>query len=144
MIVAFPYKNGDITKVLEETQELKIYEINNSFVLSEELVDVDRDNLIETIVSNKVSVLICDKLNYIKHISLANKGVTVIEGKSGDIAEQINLYIANQKNENSEYQPSLVYECKDGVCGFKRVSALEKEKKNDASKHKPGELFIIE
>ena len=106
MKIAVTYENGQIFQHFGHTAQFKLYEIENEKILGSSIIDTNgrgHGALAGFLVSNNVSVLICGGIGGGAKQALAEAGIKLFGGVSGDADEAVEAFI----NETLEYNPDV-------------------------------------
>ena len=119
MKIAVTYDNGDVFQHFGHTKQFKIYEVENNFVVSSEIIDITgsgHDELAGFLAANGVRTLICGGIGGGAKMALAQAGIRVYPGASGDTDGQVEALLAG----DLEYDPNTLCSHHDehhGDCG---------------------------
>ena len=125
MKIAVTYENGEIFQHFGHTETFKIYDIADGKVVSAEVVDTNGSGhgaLAGFLVAHGVDTLICGGIGGGAQNALAQAGIRLFGGVSGNADEAVNALLAG----NLGYNPNVhcdhhVHEaghsCRDHGCG---------------------------
>ena len=97
MRIAVTYENGMIFQHFGHTEMFKIYDINGSEIISSKLVPTNGNGhgaLAGFLVSNSVDALICGGIGGGAQTALAEAGIKLYGGVSGDADEAVKAYLS--------------------------------------------------
>ncbi len=105
MKIAITYENGKVFQHFGHTEKIKIYEINNGNIISENIVDTSasgHEKLVDFLKNNNIEVLICGGIGEGAKNALSKADIQLFGGVSGNANEVIKEYLlGNLKyNEN--------------------------------------------
>ena len=105
MKIAVTYENGNVFQHFGHTEKIKIYEINNGNIISENIVDTSasgHEKLVDFLKNNNIEVLICGGIGEGAKNALSKADIQLFGGVSGNANEVIKEYLlGNLKyNEN--------------------------------------------
>ncbi len=106
MKIAVTYDNGAIFQHFGHTKQFKIYETEEGKIISSSVVDADgfgHGALATFLKNHSVNVLICGGIGGGAQTALANAGIELRGGASGDCDEAVVSYL----NGNLEYNPNV-------------------------------------
>lgn len=98
MKIAVTYENGQVFQHFGHTEQFKIYEIENSKVVSTSVVDTNGSGhgaLAEFLRVRGADALICGGIGGGAKIALENAGIQLFGGVSGDADKAVEALIAN-------------------------------------------------
>ena len=101
MKIAVTYENGNIFQHFGHAAAFKLYEAQNGKVLSSQVIDTNGSGhgaLAGLLAQQGVEVLICGGIGGGARFALADAGITVYGGVSGDADEAVELFLANALN----------------------------------------------
>lgn len=123
MRIAVTYENGNIFQHFGHTEQFKLYDIENGKIIKSELVDTNGSGhgaLACLLSALKVDVLICGGIGGGAKTALAERGIKLYGGVSGNADEAVNALIAG----NLAFNPDVHcnhHECEHGeeahTCG---------------------------
>ena len=106
MKIAVTYENGQIFQHFGHTAQFKLYEIENEKILGSSIIDTNGSGhgaLAGFLVSNNVSVLICGGIGSGAKQALAEAGIKLFGGVTGNADEAVNSYLSG----NLGYDPNV-------------------------------------
>lgn len=106
MKIAVTYDNGQIFQHFGHTENFKIYEIENSVIVNQKIVPTlgsGHGALAGFLQENGVDVLICGGIGGGAQTALANAGIKLFGGVSGNADDAVNAFISN----NLIYNPDV-------------------------------------
>jgi len=106
MKIAVTYNNGTIFQHFGHTKQFKIYETENGKVISSAVVNSDgfgHGALATFLKNNSVELLICGGIGGGAQTALANAGIELRGGVSGNCDEAVNSYLCG----TLEYNPNV-------------------------------------
>ena len=107
MKVAITYEKGEVFQHFGHTEKLKIYEIENEEIISENILDTSahgHELLVKFLKDNNVDILICGGIGNGAKKALEEAHIQLLGGVSGNVQKVIKDYILNKLkyNENVE------------------------------------------
>ncbi len=106
MKIAVTYENGEIFQHFGHTEQFKIYEVENGKILSTKIVDTNGSGhgaLEEFLSVNGVDTLICGGIGGGAQMALAQAGIRLFGGVSGDADEAVKAFLV----ERLAYNPDV-------------------------------------
>ena len=106
MKIAVTYENGEIFQHFGHTQNFKIYEAEDGKIISSEIVSTNGSGhgaLATMLKDLGVEVLICGGIGGGAQMALAEAGVKLYGGVSGDADRAVEAYLAG----NLDYNPNV-------------------------------------
>ena len=106
MRVAVTYENGEIFQHFGHTEFFKVYDISEGKIVSSEVVDTNGQGhgaLAGVLNSLNADVLICGGIGMGAQMALAEAGVKLYGGVSGDADKAVEAFVAG----NLEYNPNV-------------------------------------
>lgn len=97
MKIAVTYDNGQIFQHFGHTQQFKIYDIENEKIINSEVVGTNGSGhgaLAGFLTDNDVDVLICGGIGGGAQMALAQMGIKLYGGVSGEADEAVESFIA--------------------------------------------------
>lgn len=97
MRIAVTYENGNIFQHFGHTEQFKLYDIENGKIIKSELVDTNGSGhgaLAYLLSSLNADVLICGGIGGGAKTALAERGIKLYGGVSGNADEAVNALIA--------------------------------------------------
>ena len=105
MKIAVTYENGQIFQHFGHTQSFKVYEVEDGKIVSSEILDSSASGhgaLATLLADNDVEVLICGGIGGGARNALADAGVKLYGGVSGDADKAVEDYLAG----SLDYDPN--------------------------------------
>lgn len=99
MKIAVTYDNGNIFGHFGRTENFKIYDVEDGKILSTEILssgETGHEALAYLLSGNAVDVLICGGIGGGAQAALADAGVQLISGASGDADEAVKAFLAGE------------------------------------------------
>ena len=99
MRIAVTYENGNIFQHFGHTEEFKIYEVENGSVVSSEIVGsngVGHGALAGLLEGKKIDVLICGGIGGGAQAALAEHGIELCAGASGNADQAVEAYLRGE------------------------------------------------
>lgn len=106
MRIAVTYENGEIFQHFGHTEQFKIYDVEEGIVISSEVIDTNGSGhgaLAGLLAESKIDVLICGGIGGGAQMALAEAGIKLYGGVSGEADEAVRALIA----EKLEYNPNV-------------------------------------
>ena len=106
MKIAVTFENGSIFQHFGHTEQFKIYEVVNNTVISSSIVDTNGSGhgaLAGFLKSNSVDVLICGGIGGGAQMALADAGIKLYGGVSGNADDAVNAFLSG----NLGYNPDV-------------------------------------
>lgn len=103
MRIAVTYENGEIYQHFGHTEKFKVYETDGRNVLSSEVIDTAGSGhgaLAGFLLAKGVDVLICGGIGGGAKMALAQAGIQLMGGVSGDADQAVADYLAGKLNFN--------------------------------------------
>ena len=97
MRIAVTYENGNIFQHFGHTEQFKLYDIEDGKVIKTELIDTNGSGhgaLAGVLSAVKADVLICGGIGGGAHMALAENGIKLYGGVSGNADEAVNAFVA--------------------------------------------------
>lgn len=97
MIVAATYKDGEIFQHFGHTEQFKLYEIDNGIIVKEQVMDARGSGhgaLAGFLLWNGVDALICGGIGGGAQAALADAGIRLFGGVSGNADEAVRAFLA--------------------------------------------------
>ena len=116
MKIAVTYENGCVFQHFGHTAAFKLYEAENGKVLSSQVIDTNGSGhgaLAGLLAQQGVEVLICSGIGGGARFALADAGIAIYGGVSGDADEAVELFLSNALN----YDPNARCSHHDGHHG---------------------------
>ena len=101
MKIAVTYENGNVFQHFGHTAAFKIYEVANGKVISEQVLETNGSGhgaLASLLAQQDVQMLICGGIGGGARFALAEAGIVVYGGVSGDADEAVELFLAGALN----------------------------------------------
>ena len=128
MKVAVTYENGQIFQHFGHTEQFKVYEIENKEIISSEVINTSGSGhgaLAGFLLSNNIDVLICGGIGGGAKMALAQAGIQLMGGVSGDADAAVEAYIAGKLvfnpnvmcNHHGDHHHGEGHNCGHGTCG---------------------------
>lgn len=105
MKIAVTYENGTIFQHFGHTEQFKIYEVENGAVISTEIADTNGSGhgaLAGFLLNKGVEVLICGGIGGGAQMALAEAGIRLFGGVSGNADEAVQALLSNSLIYNPE------------------------------------------
>ena len=99
MKIAVPYENGEIFQHFGHSEQFKIFEVENSAVVSDEIVDTRESGhaaLASLLRDRTVDVLICGGIGGGAEAALTENGIELCAGASGSADEAVKAYLRGE------------------------------------------------
>ena len=106
MNIAVTYENGQIFQHFGHTEQFKVYEIDNNTVVKSYVVDTNGQGhgaLAGFLSLNNIEVLICGGIGGGAQMALAEAGIKLYGGVSGDADVAVEAYLAG----NLDFNPNV-------------------------------------
>lgn len=106
MNIAVTYENGQIFQHFGHTEQFKVYEIENNTVVKSYVVDTNGQGhgaLAGFLSLNNIEVLICGGIGGGAQMALAEAGIKIYGGVSGDADAAVEAYLAG----NLDFNPNV-------------------------------------
>ena len=106
MNIAVTYENGQIFQHFGHTEQFKVYEIDNNTVVKSFVVDTNGQGhgaLAGFLSLNNIEVLICGGMGGGAQMALAQAGIKLYGGVSGDADAAVEAYLAG----NLDFNPNV-------------------------------------
>ncbi len=106
MNIAVTYENGQIFQHFGHTEQFKVYEIENDTVVKSFVVDTNGQGhgaLAGFLCLNNIEVLICGGIGSGAQMALAQAGIKLYGGVSGDADAAVDAYLAG----NLDFNPNV-------------------------------------
>lgn len=107
MNIAVTYENGQIFQHFGHTEQFKVYEIDNNTVVKSFVVDTNGQGhgaLAGFLSLNNIEVLICGGIGGGAQMALAEAGIKLYGGVSGDADAAVEAYLAGNLDLNPNVQ----------------------------------------
>lgn len=99
MRIAITYENGEIFQHFGHTAQFKFYDVENGQITNTQIVDTNGQGhgaLAGFLTDSKVNVLICGGIGAGAQTSLAEAGIQLFGGVSGNVDDAAIAYLADQ------------------------------------------------
>jgi predicted Fe-Mo cluster-binding NifX family protein len=106
MRIAVTYENGEIFQHFGHTEQFKVYDIEEGKVIASEVVSTNGSGhgaLAGVLASLNADVLICGGIGGGAQVALAEAGIKLFGGVSGDADKAVEAYLAG----NLAYNPNV-------------------------------------
>ena len=106
MRIAVTYENGQIFQHFGHTEQFKVYDIEEGKVIASEVVSTNGSGhgaLAGVLASLNADVLICGGIGGGAQVALAEAGIKLFGGVSGDADKAVEAYLAG----NLAYNPNV-------------------------------------
>ena len=122
MRIAVTYDNGNIFQHFGKTENFKVYEVENNQVISSEVISSNGSGhgaLAGLLDGQNVDVLICGGIGGGAKTALAQAGIRLLGGVSGDADQAVADYLEGRLN----YNPDVMcrhhdeHHGSEGTCG---------------------------
>lgn len=105
MKIAVTYENGQIFQHFGHTEQFKFYEVENSKIVDVKVVDTNGSGhgaLAGLLSALNTDILICGGIGGGAQMALAQAGIKLYGGVSGDADEAVEAFLANSLNYDPE------------------------------------------
>ena len=105
MKIAVTYENGQIFQHFGHTEQFKLYEVENDKIVDAEVVDTNGSGhgaLAGLLSALNTDILICGGIGGGAQMALAQAGIKLYGGVSGDADEAVEAFLANSLNYDPE------------------------------------------
>lgn len=99
MKIAVTYENGEIFQHFGHTSQFKIYEVENGTITNAYILDTNGSGhgaLALLLAENDISILICGGIGGGAQMALAQAGIQLFGGVSGDADDAVNALVAGK------------------------------------------------
>ncbi len=122
MKIAVTYENGEIYQHFGHTQQFKVHEVENGAVVASKVVDTNGSGhgaLASVLLSLQADVLICGGIGGGAQMALAEAGIKLYSGVSGDADKAVEEFLAGSLvfNPNVQCNHHDHHHGEDHVCG---------------------------
>ena len=127
MRIAVTYDNGEIFQHFGHTESFKVYDVENGEIVSAQVLDTNGSGhgaLATLLAGNKVDVLVCGGIGMGAQMALAEAGIKLYGGVSGNADEAVKALLDETLDFNPEVQCNHHGEghehhgnCGSGGCG---------------------------
>ena len=107
MTIAIPYKNGEVFQHFGKSEAFKLYETNEGKITSSHVVSTNGDGhgaLAEMLKNLNVSVLICGGIGGGAKAALAENGIQIFGGVTGEADKATENYLLEALSYNPDVQ----------------------------------------
>ena len=97
--IAVTYENGEVFQHFGRTENFKIYEVENNKIVSSQVMGsngIGHGALAGLLSGNQIDVLICGGIGGGAQVALANAGITLWSGASGDTDKAVEAYLRGE------------------------------------------------
>jgi FKBP-type peptidyl-prolyl cis-trans isomerase 2/predicted Fe-Mo cluster-binding NifX family protein len=94
--IAVTYENGEVFQHFGHTEEFKVYEIEDGKIVNSEIIDSNGSGhgaLADLLNEKKIDVLICGGIGGGAQAALAERGIELCAGASGNADEAVKAYL---------------------------------------------------
>lgn len=105
MKIAVTYENGQIFGHFGHTENFKVYEVENRQVISEEIIPTNGSGhgaLASFLTAHGVNMLICGGIGPGAQMALADAGISLFAGVSGDADQAVKAFLDGSLRYSSE------------------------------------------
>lgn len=105
MKIAVTYQDGEVFQHFGHTKQFKVYVVENNIVSSSQIIDTEGSGhgaLAGFLLANKVDVLICGGIGGGAQNALAQVGIQLYGGVSGNADEAVNDFVAGKLKYNDD------------------------------------------
>ena len=123
MRIAVTYENGNVFQHFGHTEQFKVYEVENGKVVSSEIFGSNGSGhgALATLLNDKgINVLICGGIGGGAQSALAERGIELCAGASGDVDEAVAAYLRGElinTGANCDHHHGEDHSCGDHGCG---------------------------
>ncbi|MCD8039584.1 MAG: DUF134 domain-containing protein [Lachnospiraceae bacterium] len=125
MRIAVTYENGEIFQHFGHTEQFKVYDVEDNRIVKEQVVDTNGQGhgaLANLLLNGQVNVLICGGIGSGAQNALAEAGIKLYGGVSGNADEAVAAYIAGRLDYNpdvkcSHHEHGEGHSCGEHSCG---------------------------
>lgn len=124
MRIAVPYDNEEVFQHFGRTENFKVYEIENNQVISSEVISSNGQGhgaLAGVLAINQIDVLICGGIGGGAQMALAEAGIELCAGATGNVDKAVSSYLAgtlvNTGSNCNHHQHEDRHTCGDHGCG---------------------------
>ena len=107
MRIAVTYENGQIFQHFGHTEQFKVYEVEDNKIISSEIVDTNGSGhgaLAGVLTSLNADILICGGIGGGAQMALAQAGIQLYGGVSGDADAAVNAFVSGNLTFNPNVQ----------------------------------------
>lgn len=125
MKIAVTYENGQIFQHFGHTKQFKVYQVHEDRIVSSEILDTDGNGhgaLAGFLTKNQVSALICGGIGPGAQTALAEAGIKLFAGVSGDADQAVEAFLSGslsyitEANCNHHHDGHEGHTCGDHGC----------------------------
>ncbi len=126
MRIAVTYDNGNVFQHFGKTENFKVFEVEDNKVVSSEIIGSNGSGhgaLAGLLADKSIDVLICGGIGGGAQQALANAGIELCAGASGDVDAAVEAYLAGElvnSGVNCDHHHGEDHDCghhEDGGCG---------------------------
>ena len=120
MRIAVTYANEDIFQHFGHTEQFKVYDVENGAVVASQVIDTNGSGhgaLAGVLAALNADVLICGGIGGGARMALANAGIRLFGGVSGDADEAVEAYLSGVLEYNPNPQCNHHGSHHDHYCG---------------------------
>ena len=123
MRIAVTYENGEVFQHFGHTEEFKIYEVEDGQVISSEIISSNGSGhgaLASLLGDRKIDVLICGGIGGGAQAALAERGIELCSGATGNADEAVAAYLRGElvsSGVNCDHHHDEDHSCGDHDCG---------------------------
>ena len=123
MRIAVTYENGNVFQHFGHTEEFKVYEVEDGKIVSSEIFGSNGSGhgALATLLNDKgIDVLICGGIGGGAQSALAERGIELCAGASGDVDEAVAAYLRGElinTGANCDHHHGEDHSCGDHGCG---------------------------
>ena len=107
MRIAVTYENGQIFQHFGHTEQFKVYEVEDNKIVSSEIIDTNGSGhgaLAGVLTSLNADILICGGIGGGAQMALAQAGIQLYGGVSGDADAAVNAFVSGNLTFNPNVQ----------------------------------------
>ncbi len=128
MRIAVTYDNGEIFQHFGHTEQFKVYDVEDNKIIKEEIIDTNGQGhgaLAGFLFNGKVDILICGGIGGGAQNALAQAGIKLYGGVSGNADEAVAAYLEGKLDYNpnvkcSHHEHGEGHHCGEHSCGNER------------------------
>lgn len=105
MTIAVTYENGEVFQHFGHTEQFKIYTIQNDTIVGSQIVPTNGSGhgaLAGFLKERQVEILICGGIGGGAKTALAEAGIQIFPGASGNADDQVKAYLSGTLNYNPD------------------------------------------
>lgn len=109
MKIAVTYENGEIFEHFGHTEYFKLYEVENNKIINSQVIDTNGNGhgaLVKILSDNSVDILICGGIGGGARTALADAGIRLYGGVSGNTDIAVNAFLTDSLNFNPDVRCS--------------------------------------